>query len=78
MRPEDEYPYDRNARSYIGRVGVVASINADGRKATVTVPGGSITNVALSEQIPNVAGTVGKHVLVLLDRDAAIAVCTIR
>ena len=78
MRPEDEYPFDRNARAYIGRIGVVASINADGRKATVTVPGGSLTNVALSEQIPNTVASVGKHVLVLLDRDAAIAVCTIR
>lgn len=75
-RPEDDYPFLRNARSAVVRIGTLAAIAADARHGTVTVPGGSLSGVALADQIT--ASHVGRLVCVLLDRDAAVAVCVIK
>jgi hypothetical protein len=69
-RPQDLYPYERNARACILRIGTVAVVGAS--KLDVDVPGGGrLTGVA---QLAGFTATVGARVAVLLDRDSALAI----
>lgn len=69
-RPQDQYPFERNERAVILRIGTVAAIT--GNTLTVTTPnGGSMTTVA---QLAHFTATVGARVAVLLDRDSALAI----
>ena len=70
MRPEDEYPYDRNARALVSRVGTVTALN--GTKVSVAIPGGTLTDVD-TLRAP-IAYAVNQRVLILLDRNTAIVV----
>ena len=70
-RPQDQYPYDRNARAAIWRTGTIVSVSGDGTRLTVDTPGGQITNVMF---LTSVVTTVGARVVVLLDRDTALAI----
>jgi hypothetical protein len=74
-RVEDEYPYDRNERATVQRIGVVSAVAVDGSTVDVDVPGGTLAAVPIAESI---TAPLGKRVLVLLDRDAAVVVCAVR
>lgn len=71
-RPQDAYPYDRNARAAIRRIGIITAVSGDGKRLTVTVAGGgSIPNVMLTT---NVTATIGARVAIVYDRDTALAI----
>lgn len=72
VRPQDEYPFDRAARSLIWRVGTIAAVSGDGKRLTVTLPGGALTNVMVLTSVTNVA--VGASVVVVFDRGNAVAI----
>ena len=69
MRPQDEYPYVRNERACILRIGTVSAIV--GSKLDINVPGGVLTGVP---QLAHFTATVNARVAVLLDRDSALAI----
>jgi hypothetical protein len=77
MRVQDEYPFDRNLRACILRVGTVAYLQGDNKHIAVTVPGGTLTDVALVESI-DLTNIAGKRVAMLLDRDSALAIGLLR
>lgn len=74
-RPQDTFPFERNLRATVQRIGVVSAVAADGSTVDIAVPGGTLTGVPIAEHI---TAPVGKRVLVLLDRDAAVVVCAIK
>ena len=74
-RPQDDYLYERNDRATVQRIGVVSAVAGDGSTVDVDVPGGTLTGVPISDAV---VSPLGKRVLVLLDRDAAIVVCAIK
>lgn len=73
-RVQDEFPFHRNERAVILRIGTVASVSADAKHLNVDVPGGTLTDVPMTTAITSPATQVGKSVAVLLDRDAALAI----
>lgn len=78
MRTEDEYPFERNARACVLRIGTIASVSGDGRKLTVNVPGGPLPNVSMTTAIDTPTSHIGERVAVLLDRDSALAIGLVR
>lgn len=69
MRTQDAYPFDRNSRAVIIRIGTVAAIV--GNKLDINVPGGVLPGVP---QLAHFTATVNAKVAVLLDRDSALAI----
>lgn len=67
-RPQDAYPFDRNARSVILRVGTVAAVGTS--TVDVDMPGGTRLTGVPSTFTPK----VGAQIVVLLDRDNALAI----
>ena len=67
-RPEDDYPYERNERAVVVRIGTVAAVGAS--TVDVDMPGGTRLPDVTSTFTP----TVGARVAVLLDRDNALAI----
>lgn len=67
-RPEDAYPYARNERAVILRVGTVAAVGTS--TVDVDMPGGTRLNGVPSTFTPK----VGAQIVLLLDRDNALAV----
>lgn len=68
-RPEDEYPFARNERSIVLRIGTVAVVGST--TLDISVPGGTLAGVP---QLAHFTATVGARVAVLLDRDSALAI----
>ena len=70
VRPEDEYPYDRNQRALIWRVGTIVSATAT--RLVVDVAGGQLTNVMMLKAVD--VTTAGTKVMVVSDRGKAVAI----
>jgi len=70
VRPEDEYPYDRNQRALIWRVGTIVS--ATTTRLVVDVPGGQLTNVMMLKAVD--VTTAGTKVAIVFDRGNAVAI----
>lgn len=70
-RPQDAYPHERDARTAVWRVATIVSVSGDGKRLTVSVPGGGqLSNVMMTA---DVTATVGARVAVMYDQDTALA-----